>query len=241
MNTDIPGRPQRRQFLLGSGAVAVAPLILNATASGADAADVAGVHAKQPAGYQSLGPEEAAIVEKIVDVMCPADALTAGGVELGLAIYIDRQLAGAFGRGDRLYRHGPWRPGRPELGYQSALTPERFFKIALTEMQAAALVSHGKPFTDLSASQADAFLLEVSSGRISSESVRLATWFNEMLYPLFAQACFVDPIYGGNRGKAFWKAIGYPGLPAFNTRNVVEFRGKPYPAAAQPKSMQDFS
>src|SRR4030095_14879041 len=79
MNTDIPGRPQRRPFLLGSGAVAVAPLILNATASGADAADVAGVHAKLPAGYQSLGPEEAAIVEKIVDVMCPADALTAGG------------------------------------------------------------------------------------------------------------------------------------------------------------------
>jgi gluconate 2-dehydrogenase gamma chain len=43
----------------------------------------------------------------MVNVMCPADALTPGGVDCGLAAYIDRQLAGGFGKGARLYMRGP--------------------------------------------------------------------------------------------------------------------------------------
>ena len=39
--------------------------------------------------------------------MCPADALTPNGTDCGLAIYIDRQLAGDFGKGGRMYSHGP--------------------------------------------------------------------------------------------------------------------------------------
>src|SRR5262245_20222511 len=77
-----------------------------------------------PAGYTSLSGDEAAFVEAMVNVMCPADALTPSGVDCGLATYIDRQLAGAFGRGDRLYRQGPVREGKPQHGYQLPLTPE---------------------------------------------------------------------------------------------------------------------
>ena len=36
-------------------------------------------------------------------------------------------LAGGFGKGARLYMRGPWREGKPELGYQLPLTPEQFF------------------------------------------------------------------------------------------------------------------
>src|SRR4030095_5725458 len=80
------------------------------------------------AGYQSLGPDEIAFVEAMVNVMCPEDALTPSGVDCGLAIYMARQLAGAFGHGDRLYRQGPVRKGKPQYGYQLPLTPEPFFK-----------------------------------------------------------------------------------------------------------------
>ena len=69
----------------------------------------------------------------------------------------------------------------------------------------------------------------------------LGQWFNELVYPLFTQACYADPLYGGNRGKVFWKLIGYPGLPAFHTANMVTYRGKAFPGAADPKSIQDFS
>src|SRR5688500_11809472 len=91
----------RRIFLkqAGAGALAVASLAVAAPATApAEAALV---------GYQSFSPDEGAFVEALVNVMCPADNLTPNGVDCGLAIFIDRQLAGDFGRGDRLYRAGP--------------------------------------------------------------------------------------------------------------------------------------
>src|SRR3546814_2753466 len=44
-------------------------------------------------GYQSSSPDEAAFVEALVNVMCPANELTPNGVDCGLATVIDRQLA----------------------------------------------------------------------------------------------------------------------------------------------------
>ena len=71
--------------------------------------------------------------------------------------------------------------------------------------------------------------------------VPLAEWFNDLVYALFNQACFADPIYGGNRDKVFWKMIGYPGLPAVNGLNMAKYRGVPFPGAKTPKSIEDFS
>jgi gluconate 2-dehydrogenase gamma chain len=62
-----------------------------------------------------------------------------------------------------------------------------------------------------------------------------------LVYPLFSQACFADPIYGGNYNKVFWRMIGYPGLPATHTIDMVQFRGKPFPGGKAPKSIADFS
>jgi gluconate 2-dehydrogenase gamma chain len=69
----------------------------------------------------------------------------------------------------------------------------------------------------------------------------LSAWFNGLFYPLFTQGAFADPIYGGNRGKAAWKMIGYPGLPAVYNRDIVTFRGKRHPKSDTPKSIQDLS
>jgi gluconate 2-dehydrogenase gamma chain len=193
------------------------------------------------AGYASLSPDEAAFVEAMVNLMCPADGLTANGVDCGLAIYIDRQLAGAFGRGDRLYRHAPWQAGKAEHGYQLPLTPEEFFKAGIASVQATCAREFGKSFEQLAPSAADALLQDMAAGKITDPRLPLAQWFNELVYPLFTQACFADPIYGGNRSKVFWKLVGYPGLPAFHTQDMVAYRGKPFPGANDPKSIQDFS
>jgi gluconate 2-dehydrogenase gamma chain len=48
-------------------------------------------------------------------------------------------------------------------------------------------------------------------------------------------------MYGGNRDAVFWKMLGYPGLPATHTVDMVRYRGKPYPDAKHPKSIIDFS
>ena len=239
-------KPTSRRIFLKQIAASSGALAVGATQAVAAPQDPAPASSAAPAdaglaGYQSLGPDEGLFVETLVNFMCPADSLTPNGVDCGLATYIDRQLAGDFGRGDRLYRVGPWHRGKPQLGYQLPLTPEQFFKAGIAAANAACRARHNKPFFALSAADGDAFLKDIAAGKVSDPRVPLGLWFNDLVYPLFTQACFADPIYGGNRDKVFWKMIGYPGLPATHGRNMVEYRGKPFPGAKTPKSIADFS
>ena len=64
------------------------------------------------AGYAFFNLEEAAFIEALVDHMVPADEVSPKGTDLGINIYIDRALAGAWGKGERLYMQGPWKQGR---------------------------------------------------------------------------------------------------------------------------------
>lgn len=182
------------------------------------------------------------MVESLVEHMCPPDELTPGGVDCGLAIFIDRQLAGAFGQGDRLYLRGPFRAGLPEDGYQRPLSPAQYFKAGVRALDEHCQRHLGAGFARLDPSAKESSLVEVTAGRWDdSTGFLLGAWFNELFYPLFEQACFADPAYGGNRHKVFWKMIGYPGLPAVNGLNMVRYRGKPFPGAVVPQSMEDFS
>ena len=227
-----------------AGTAPLAPALLASAATSAAVAQPAAPATSQAppaAGYQSLGPDEAGFVEAMVNVMCPADHLTPSGVDCGLATYIDRQLAGGFGHGERLYMHGPWRKGPPQLGYQLPLTPEEFFKAGIAAADAACKTRFNKPFFALAPADADAFLTDIAAGKVSDSRVPLGLWFNSLVYPMFTEACFADPIYGGNHDKVFWRMIGYPGLPATHGRDMVQYRGKPYPGAKDPKSIADFS
>ena len=49
-------------------------------------------------------PAEGAAVEALVDRLIPPDPDTPGGKDAGCAVYIDRQLAGPYGRRAGLYR-----------------------------------------------------------------------------------------------------------------------------------------
>lgn len=239
--SEDPGVPGRREFLRAATALTGLAMLPGTAQPAVPPTASAGPADAAPVVYQSLGPTEAAFVEHLVEVMCPADEFTPGGVACGLAVFIDRQLAGAFGRGERLYQQGPWRPGRREDGYQLPLNPAQYFKLGLAAAGAACTKLHGRSFTSLGPTEADAFLQALAAGKVSSPEVQLDVWFNEMVYPLFTQACFADPLYGGNRDKVFWKMIGYPGLPAVNGLNMIKYRGKPFPGRAAPMSMEDFS
>jgi gluconate 2-dehydrogenase gamma chain len=249
MSHETHNRLGRRGFLQGVAAVTGAISLSSPSVAGAEDAEVsrsdeASDFRSLPApeaGYQSLGPDEAGFVEALVNVMCPADNLTPNGVDCGLAIYIDRQLAGGFGKGERLYMRGPWKAGKPQHGYQVPLTPEQYFKIGIAAANEAAQRKFGHSFTELKPDEAETFLQDLAAGRIQDMRLALGSWFNELVYPLFVQACFADPIYGGNAGKVFWRMIGYPGLPAVHAEDMVEFRGKPYPSARDPKAIGDFS
>ena len=242
---------ERRGFLKRVAVVSGALPFAGGLASGVG---VASLTAAQPAaaaeaaaqvnavvGYNSLSPDEAAFVETLVNIMCPADEYTPNGVDCGLAIYIDRQLAGSFGKGAGRYLRGPWPQGKPQHGYQLPLTPEQHFKAGVAAVAQACQTKFGKSFDQIPPADANGFLRDVAGGKVPDLELNLASWFNELVYPLFTQACFADPIYGGNFNKVFWKMVGYPGLPATNTINMVQYRGKPFPGAKDPKSIADFS
>jgi gluconate 2-dehydrogenase gamma chain len=234
---------ERRAFLLQAGLVGAASLTsLSIAAETAAPSAAATARPETPANpYLSLGPGEAAFIEALVNILCPADEFSPNGVDCGLAIYIDRQLAGPYGQGDRRYLRGPFKHGKPELGLQLPLTPEQFCKAGIAAVNLACIRDHGAAFDQLSPASAEGLLKEIESGRMTDARLPLASWFNEILYPLFTEGCFADPMYGGNRGAVFWKMIGYPGLPATHSVDMVRYRGKPYPGAQHPKSISDFS
>jgi len=192
-------------------------------------------------GHQFLSLDEVAFTEALVDHMWPKDQLSPSGTELGIATFIDRQLAGAFGQGDRLYTQGPFRIGKPQHGYQLPLTPAQYYRAGVSAIATACQKRFGRSFERIAVADREQFLQELASGKVKEGPLDLAAWFNGLAYPLFVQGAFADPVYGGNRDKAAWKMIGYPGLPAVYNQDVVRFRGKAHPRSANPQSIQDFS
>jgi len=192
---DNPRRGFLKRVAVATGSIPLAHGLVGGAAVGAVGGPVhAAATTRSPtaevAGYVSLSPEEAAFTEAMVNVMCPADSFTPSGVDCGLAIYIDRQLAGSFGKGAKRYLRGPWALGKPQHGYQLPLTPEQYFKAGLAGVNQASVLRIGRRFDQLTPVQANAFLTELASGKIVDAELDLASWFNGLVYPLFEQACF---------------------------------------------------
>jgi gluconate 2-dehydrogenase gamma chain len=242
--TEKESENPRRTFLIQVGTVAGAGAMTSAFAANVMAGAPSSTSMQDstaPAPYQSLSPDEASFVEALVNVMCPADEYSPNGVDCGLATYIDRQLAGPYGKGAGRYQRGPFRSGKPQLGLQLAITPEEFCKAGIAAADAACRREQGQAFAQLAATDADGFIKAIYEGRVNVDDFSLSLWFNEVVYPLFVEACFADPMYGGNHNAVFWRMIGYPGLPATHTLDMTRYRGKPYPGAKNPKSIVDFT
>ncbi len=230
----------RRAFLksavAGSAAAAV-PLPAASQAQPKPAA-AAGA-APQPATYAYLNADEAAFIEAVVDHMIPADEHSPKGTDLGLNIYIDRALAGAWGKGERLYMQGPWKQGVPSQGYQLPLTPAELYRAGIAASNAACVKAYGKRFDNLAAPEREAFLLDLRAGKIEFPGGLPARTFFNTLYQNVMEGMFSDPLYGGNRDKAAWKMLGFPGVVAVHYQNVEKFRDKPY--KVDPVSISDMS
>src|ERR1700726_207460 len=115
----------------------------------------------QSTTYLFLNTEEAAFIEAAVARLIPADDTWPGGLEAGVANYIDKQLGGAWGSGERLYRSGPWQPGTPSQGYQLAFTPAELFRTALAAINKELAQ---RPFAEMSPDEQDNYLKGLEAG-----------------------------------------------------------------------------
>src|SRR5260370_20630617 len=68
---------------------------------------------------------EALIVAAAASRIFPTDDSGPGAREAGVAIYIDRQLAGPYGRDRYRYTQGPFEDASSEFGYQGKATPRQ--------------------------------------------------------------------------------------------------------------------
>jgi gluconate 2-dehydrogenase gamma chain len=244
----------RREFLKravvgGAAAAATAPGLLPQAAEAQQPAPAPGPALSSPAaaaaaapaspGYAFLNLDEAAFVEALVDHMVPVDELSPKGTDIGINVYIDRALAGGWGKGDRLYMQGPWKAGVPGQGYQLPLTPAQLYRAGIEATNAHCRKAYGKPFERLAEPQREEVLVGLSSGKIAFESGLPTRAFWSTLYQTVMEGMFSDPIYGGNRDKAGWRMLGFPGAIAVHRENVEKFRDKKFPN--DPTSIADMS
>ena len=220
----------RRDFLKGAvvGGAAAATVNLPESAQAQQPSALAAAPAS-PA-YSFLNLDEAAFVEALVDHMVPADELTPKGTDIGINVYIDRALAGAWGKGDRLYNQGPWKPGVPSQGYQLPLTPAQLYRAGIEATNAHCRKTYGKAFDRLDEQQREEVLVALSSGKLNFDNGLPARVFWTTVYQTVTEGMFSDPIHGGNRDKAGWRLIGFPGAIAVHRENVEKFRDKKFPA-----------
>jgi gluconate 2-dehydrogenase gamma chain len=181
-----------------------------------------------PGAYEFLTADEAAFTEAAVARLIPADDLGPGAKEVGVPTFIDRQLAGPYGRAERWYMLGPWRSGTESQGYQSRLTPAQMFRYAIK-----AIDEHlhhtkaGKTFAQLSPGEQDSFLTDLENGKVELPAVSGKAFFDELLQ-VTVEGFFADPIYGGNRDMAAWKMIGFPGA-RYDYRDYISKHGERFP------------
>lgn len=174
-----------------------------------------------------FSPEEARFVEAAVDRLIPADDAWAGAVWAGVVNFIDRQLAGAYGAGARMYLEGPWDLGEPEQGYQLPFTPAELYRKGIQEVREwVAEREDETEFWDLSQSTQSDILRMLESGEVPLPSMPSSVFFETLLANTI-EGWFADPAYGGNRDMISWRMIGFPGAYA-QFAELVEEHNRPY-------------
>lgn len=208
-------RISRRSFFKLAGAAAAAGAAPHALAAQGRTAHPTGKGTAFPQSglrYTFFQPHEAALIEAMAARLIPDDELGAGAIEAGVPGFIDKQLAGAWGTGERLYRAGPWEQGEPTQGYQLPFTPAELFRNALRGIQAE-MDKGGQDFSRMSHQDQDAWLRKLQEDKRELEGVPAHVFF-ESLWSMTLEGYFSDPVYGGNLNMASWKMIGFPGAYA---------------------------
>lgn len=148
---------------------------------------------------------EAETCEAICARIWPGNANDPGAREAGAMYYIDRALAGPYAEHQLTYVAG------------------------LEEIDRLANARHGAPFRQLSTANQDEVLqsidtysppdngvdamepgADVDAGDAALARLDAAGFFN-LIRTHTMQGVFADPIYGGNRDFAGWRAVNYPG------------------------------
>ena len=151
---------------------------------------------------------EALIVAAAASRIFPSDDSGPGAREAGVSIFIDRQLAGPYGRDRFRYTQPPFEDAPAVLGYQSKETPRELYREGLKGL---------KGFHLLAPAAQDKSLQKIES-----------SIFFALLRQNTIEGMFCDPIHRGNAGMVGWQLVGFPGPRMSNFDEIDKYYGKPF-------------
>ena len=152
---------------------------------------------------------EALIIAAAASRIFPSDEAGPGASEAGVVIYIDRQLAGPWGRDRYRYTQEPFEEeAPPEFGYQGKATPRQIYREGLRDL---------KGFDRLTPTEQDQKLTQIEK-----------TLFFSLLRQNTLEGMFCDPMHGGNIDTVGWQLIGFPGPRMSNYDDVDQHYGEAF-------------
>src|SRR5882757_11236271 len=199
----------RRNFVNSVGAAVAVPgasMLINpavAASVGEGSAPAKAASPEVESVYLFFNAAEARFIESACERLIPADESGPGALGAGVPNYLDKQLGGAWGAGERLYRSGPWIQGTPSQGYQLPFTPAELFRTALRAINTE-LAKRGPQFSELPAAAQDDYLKSLEKDNHDFDGVPSAVFF-DMLLKMTVEGFFADPVYGGNRDMVAWR------------------------------------
>ncbi len=151
---------------------------------------------------------EALDISAAIARIFPTDDAGPGASEAGAILYIDRQLAGPYGKDQYRFTQGPFVPGVPEQGYQGSESPRDLYRQGLKQIAG---------ISRLREAEQDARLRQLQT-----------TPFFQLLRTHTVEGMFCDPMHGGNVDLIGWQLIGFPG-PRMSYRDEIEqYKGKAF-------------
>ena len=215
----------RRDLLLGASPTAALMVVGAAVADSAAADTATTAREYAPTFFNAV---EWRFINAAVDRLIPSDGPGPGGLETGVPEFIDRQMELPYGRGAYFYLQGPFQPDAPAtLGYQLRYTPRELYRSGIAAANEACRLAAGNAFADLASDEQDRMLASMENNQIQFSGPPAATFFGQ-LWENVREGYFADPLYGGNRGMAAWKWIGFPGARADFT-DWIDQAGTKYP------------
>ena len=159
---------------------------------------------------------EALIVAAATSRIFPSDELGPGAREAGVAIFIDRQLSGPYGRDRFRYTEPPFEDAPREFGYQGSANPRQIYRQGLKALGG---------FHLLEPAEQDRALHNIESSA-----------FFALLRQNTIEGMFSDPLHGGNAGMVGWQLVGFPGPRMSNSEEIERYYGQAF--RPQPVSLR---
>jgi hypothetical protein len=195
--------------------------------------------AQQMQAFLTLNPiTELPAVEALAEAIIPSDSSGPGAKEAGVVYFIDRMLAGSYGKAGNMFMQGPFitpQTGsitvrgttysggtiKPRLqagtAYQYAFTPRTFWRNGLMSLQTYCNSAYGGNFEKLTSAQQTSVIQDLFDNKSDNSKLQSAfqapnpaEFYNEV-FDMVVAGYWSDPVYGGNQGMVGWKYIAFNG------------------------------